>query len=452
NADAKVPLEDKPLLSAAVCYGSGMQELQGPTDDVAALKKAVEGIQNDPSGEERTFSAVMGAGQKYLNFKTEQRRNVMIVVVTDEVGSDSNTPQLVDQSIGFARRYQLPVYVLGVPAPFGRKEVPFRFVNDDPAFEETEYMIPVEQGPESRAPEAVALAFWGDNPEEGALIDSGFGCYQLTRLCYETGGLYFAIHPNRNRAARARGGRMETPANSTVLYHFWDPAVMLPYTPQYMTDAEYQKFVFANKARAALVSTSTLASTGVMENPATKFPKFDEGTLATALSEAQRQAAKLAPKLDVLYESIKVGAVDRPKLEEPRWQAGFDLAMGRIMASVVRTKGYNLMLAEAKSGKPFKDPKNNTWELSHSDKVTTSSSLAKMAEDATTMLKRVVEEHPGTPWAFLAAKELETPMGWEWTETYTAPPAPQMDGNGAAAAAAQAAMMKRKPNAPRPKL
>ena len=29
-------------------------------------------------------------------------------------------------------------------------------------------------------------------------IDSGFGPFALTRLCYETGGIYFAVHPNRN--------------------------------------------------------------------------------------------------------------------------------------------------------------------------------------------------------------------------------------------------------------
>jgi hypothetical protein len=31
-------------------------------------------------------------------------------------------------------------------------------------------------------------------------------------------------------------------------------------------------------------------------------------------------------------------------------------------------------------------------------------------------LKRVMDEHPETPWAFIAELELSTPMGWEWQE------------------------------------
>jgi hypothetical protein len=31
-------------------------------------------------------------------------------------------------------------------------------------------------------------------------------------------------------------------------------------------------------------------------------------------------------------------------------------------------------------------------------------------------LKRVIDEHPDTPWEKLATRELATPMGWEWKE------------------------------------
>jgi hypothetical protein len=31
-------------------------------------------------------------------------------------------------------------------------------------------------------------------------------------------------------------------------------------------------------------------------------------------------------------------------------------------------------------------------------------------------LNRVIKEHPGTPWAYLAHRELTTPLGWKWTE------------------------------------
>ena len=40
------------------------------------------------------------------------------------------------------------------------------------------------------------------------------------------------------------------------------------------------------------------------------------------------------------------------------------------------------------------------------------------AEDAIRYLKRVVAEHEGTPWAFLAQRELSTPLGWKWNDEF----------------------------------
>ena len=37
--------------------------------------------------------------------------------------------------------------------------------------------------------------------------------------------------------------------------------------------------------------------------------------------------------------------------------------------------------------------------------------------------------HPGTPWELLAKRELELPLGWNWTEEYT-DLTPRRDGAG----------------------
>ena len=34
----------------------------------------------------------------------------------------------------------------------------------------------------------------------------------------------------------------------------------------------------------------------------------------------------------------------------------------------------------------------------------------------------IVEEHPDTPWALLADRELKDPLGFRWVETYVPPP------------------------------
>ena len=47
---------------------------------------------------------------------------------------------------------------------------------------------------------------------------------------------------------------------------------------------------------------------------------------------------------------LQQGEADREKETVMRWQAGYDLAMGRTLAAKVRTEGYNAMLAAAKRG------------------------------------------------------------------------------------------------------
>ena len=42
--------------------------------------------------------------------------------------------------------------------------------------------------------------------------------------------------------------------------------------------------------------------------------------------------------------------------------------------------------------------------------------MKKLARDSRELLKGVIDEHPGTPWARLAEQELATPLGWEWKE------------------------------------
>ena len=144
-----------------------------------------------------------------------------------------------------------------------------------------------------------------------------------------------------------------------------------------------------------------------MENVRLTFPRIDDGQFARDLSErpANRGQAR-AQRSIALVAILRQGEPDRDKVTTPRWQAGFDLAIGRALAVKVRTEGYNAMLAQAKQGLKFKDDKNDTWELRPADPVTIGSALAKDAADAKTYLERVVAEHTGTPWAVDAASEL----------------------------------------------
>ena len=329
------------------------------------------------------------AADRFKSFRRRRPvRNVMMVVFTDEAGEDQSG---VDKTVQLCRRYEMPVYVIGVPAPFGRKETLVKWIDPDPNFDQTPQQGLVDQGPESLFPERIKLEFFGSR--DPGLIDSGFGPYALTRLCYETGGIYFTVHPNRQ--LKRRVGWRETDSYAAHLNHFFDPEIMRKYRPDYVSTDEYLRRVRENQARGALVKAAQLSWVSQMEEPRRRFVRRSEAALNNALSEAQKDAATLEPQLGVLRETLLVGQADRESESSPRWQAGYDLALGRVLAATVRTEGYNAMLAKAKRGMEFRDPKNNTWVLVASDEVTSGSRLEREGRTARELLERVVDEHPG---------------------------------------------------------
>ena len=433
------------LFNLVYAYGQQVTPVVSvPTQNVGDVVSAINSIPIDGSGVEMTFTAVAEAAKKAKQVRlTASQRNVMIIVFTDEVGDDQQHADLVAT---YCARQQMRVFVVGVPAPFGKRHVRMKFVEFDPQFADDEQWAEVEQGPESRYPEVVTVRP-KNRPDEP--IDSGYGPFSLSKLCAETGGMYFAVHANRGA-----GGRVDDSATapmSSGLRYFFDPNVMRDYRPDYLSQAEVDRLLAANRAKRALVDAARAAEVAPMDAPTTTFPREDDGRLVNLLSEAQKKAAVLQPKIDALHGLLAAGLPDRDKIEEKRWQAGYDLALGRVLALKVRTDAYNILLAQAKSGMKFKDPKNDTWVLKPSVDVSkVGSQTERLAKQADELLRRVVADHAGTPWAQMAAEELKTPLGYSWEETYTGVNAPR-EGNGGNGNPNQGDDMRRNLAPPKPK-
>lgn len=430
----------QPLLTVVAEFGNSVDLITPkPIDDLAAVKTAVRSIKDDPNdnGTENVFHSVGFLADKFRHYRlASPRRNVMIVVFTDEAGDDI---EALDATVDVCRKYEMPVYVIGVPAPFGRETAYIKWIDPDPRFDQTPQKAPVHQGPESLMPERIMLLFGGKKENEEQM-DSGFGPFGLSRLAYETGGLYFTVHPNRKTGQKIQPWEMA--AMSSELSMFFDERVMRNYRPEYVPVRQYYDLLKSNKACAALVEASRVSATTEMENVRKRFPRNDDAQFARDLSNAQRSAARLEPKIEELVTILRQGEHDRDKVTTPRWQAGYDLAMGRSLAVKVRTEGYNTMLALAKQGLKFKDPKSDTWDLRPIESVTVNSALERDAEDAKKYLNRVATDHKGTPWAVDAERELRDPLGWEWHEEFT-------DVSGRIARA-QAAKNRPRPDRPEP--
>jgi hypothetical protein len=371
-----------PLTSVIGAFGKSVEFLTGePTDDTGKLKSALQSIREDSSGEEHTFEAIDKAVKQFGKYRASDNRLLLIVVVTDEAGDDAEL--LLDELVPRMRKSALPVFVIGVPAPLGLKTSVSPLVQG-------ESFKPVHQGPESLLAEALDLGGWSG---DSAPVDSGFGSFGLSRLALETGGRYLAVRPEAG----------------------YDPQLMAAYAPDYVSRAAYEGLLNANKARRALIETSRLAHIDLAGYLELNFPKKDESAMKRMLDQAQQKVARLEPKLKALAVTIMPGEAERPQLTGPRWKAGFDLAIGRVLAAQARVEGYNSALAELKQGRRFPSPDHKTWVLRPTNDIKGNSSLEKMAAKARKYLNGIVSEHPGTPWATLAERELKAPVGWEWT-------------------------------------
>lgn len=423
--------EDELLLTSIFAFGNSVNLLTPkPTADLDEIQDVIDNIEMDASGLERVFSALYKGVDTFKKYRSSltgrgPERNVIFIAVTDERGDDGNG---LDATIKQCRKFAIPVHVIGVPAPFGREFSYVKYVDPDPDYDQTPRWAQVDQGPESIMPERVKLGF-RENYYDEPVVDSGFGPFALSRLAYETGGIYFTVHPNRRVGRRIRRGEIDPFAAN--LEYFFDPEVMARYRPDYVSATEYMKRVSESPLRQALVKAATMPRVDTLQTPETRFVKRDEAGFANALTNAQRAAARLEPQLLGLSQVLRMGAEHRDLEISPRWLAGFDLALGTVLTHKVRTETYNAMLAKAKRGIKFEKEKNNTWVLRPSPEVSVGSKLEKEGRLGRELLERVAVDHRGTPWGMLAERELKRPVGWEWVEEFTDlnPPRQNRPGN-----------------------
>jgi hypothetical protein len=318
-----------------------------------------------------------------------------VFIITDEKGDDA--PAHLETVINQAKRFSFRCYTVGNAAVFGQEKGYIVWRYDD-GFEEP---LPVDQGPETAFPHVLPLPYWGGGDWRLNQMSASYGPYEMTRLCTETGGRYLITEDNA-------GG-----------YRF-DSSLMREYRPDYRPVREIEADIRSNKAKAALVESARLLYAELANVPVPTLVFFAENdtVLRNEITDAQKPVAVTEFWVDRMYDMLRQGEAARETLKEARWQASFDLAMGRVMAMKVRLMGYNLMLANMKSNPlPFEEDGNNEWRLVASSEIETGPTMRNAAEAAREYLKRVIDEHPGTPWERLAVRELSQDMGWEWRES-----------------------------------
>ena len=272
--------------------------------------------------------------------------------------------------------------------------------------------VPVRQGPESVALEQIRLPFWYGGPQY-EIVEAGFGPYALSRLATATGGIYFITRFDTRRMG-------------------FDPARMREYRPDWVRRDEYEKEVNHSALRQAVLTAAQITQQKLPGMPSLYFPAADGPEFKEAMSNNQAIAERTAYTVDEALGPINAVAKLRDREKSRRWQAHYDLIRGRLLAMKVRCYEYNWACARMKKDPPkFSNPKSNAWRLVPDEAIQYSEKAAAAGQEAQSLLRRVVEDHPATPWALLAQRELENPLGFKWMETYV-PPRPRMNDAEAA--------------------
>jgi hypothetical protein len=380
-----------------------------PTADRQEIVSAIDSVPLDSTGIETTFTTVGEIARKWGKYTKESTHyRTLIIVVTDEVGDDQDR---LEDAITVCRTNHVPVYVLGNGALFGREKGYMDYL--DPKTKIFHRNLEVTQGPESAVLESIRLPFWYDGPQY-EFMDAGFGSWALSRLAGATEGIYFVTRMGGHR----------------ILF---DPAGMREYQPDWVSRRQYIEAVNKHPVRLAVMKAAEIAQQNLPHQPPLTFPAADGPQFKDVMTQNQTTVARIQYTVDAALVPITMASKNRDHENSRRWQAHYDLIRGRLLAMKVRCYEYNMACARMKRDAPkFKQPGSNAWKLVPDKEIHASDKVAEVGEQAIALLKRVVTDHPGTPWALMAQRELKDSLGFKWVEV-TMPPAPKPQDNPAQA-------------------
>jgi hypothetical protein len=131
---------------------------------------------------------------------------------------------------------------------------------------------------------------------------------------------------------------------------------------------------------------------------------------------AQTFPAVAVTRLERAADELAQAADGRLAREPRRWQAHHAYVLAQCLNRQAFLSEYNLMLGVVlREDMPDRDPKKHDgWRLAPAERMRSKLDVRKLAEEAREQLAKVIADHPGTPWAAAARRELDTPPGLKW--------------------------------------
>jgi uncharacterized membrane protein YgcG len=409
--------KNKDALETAICsFGQSFAvHTRAPTSDRNAIRQAIDEVPDDKSGKEMFCSAVHRAISVHRGYALGSRRQMALVVVTDESGDQVDNSSNLERAIAEAKSARCKVFVLGREAVFG---YPYAFLRWPHPQTGRVHWIQIDRGPETAFVEQLQTNGFHRRYDAHP---SGFGSYEAARMGQETGGIFFLL-----------------PSLETNLVHGqkidYDLEAMRPYVPDMRSRLENKSDIDASPLKTMLtkviydLNPYNQAAARII-NMRTEFSIDSQQFVA----QARQEQGKAIVYLDYLARAEKeVEKLGRARRQEPspRWQANYDLVYAQIIAYQARMYEYGAALEDF-INKPKTAPKTRPpnllhvhWDITTRQPIRTGEKVQPYIDRATAMFKKIVEEHQGTPWAARAQDELRRGFGIELVPDYDAPDKP----------------------------
>lgn len=406
------------LATAVTSYGKGFAiHTTVPTHDTAEIMKAMESVPNDPSGYEMQCQAVGQSIQSFRGFAQTGKRQMMLILVTDESGDPATNVQYLEASIAESRAARCPIYVLGREAVFG---YPYAYMRwQDPKKPEWGWFdLQIDRGPETPYPEQLQ---WDGFRRRNDAHPSGFGAYEQARMARQTGGIMFLLPSPEVQLLHRSNAKYALEA-------------MRPYMPDLSARSDYAQERDKYEIRAVIwkiisdLNPWNKAISRQLE-PRLSFP-IDKAQFNQAAATEMQVVKQIIVYLEEAEKALERVKPQREREASPRWRANFDLIYGQVLAYQVRLYefGARLQLYSA-NPKPIKNilgpaRPTNRWDFGSIRETITDQKTKEKRELAMSIFEKIKVEHSGTPYATRADWELRRAFGMDMREGYSNPRLP----------------------------
>jgi hypothetical protein len=407
------------LLTSVVSYGQSMRvHTRYPTADLDKIRAAMDEVPVDSSGMEMQCQTVGYAIANHRSYVTSGRRQMMLILVTDESGNPGENYQYLENTIAEAKAARCPIYVIGREAVFGYPYAHMWTTVTGPAvgggIASRNYLVAIDRGPET--PFVEQLQTDGFHERHDA-HPSGFGPYEQVRMVRETGGVFFIL-PSPEINLFQRDNRK------------YELEYMRPYLPDLSSREDYANERDKHPSRATIWQVINdlnpyKPERGQYINMRMDFSP-EPAAFVNQVRTEQAKAKQYVLYLNAAEKALEGMRKEREREASPRWQANYDLIFAQLLAYKVRIYEYGAYLdAFIKNPKqadiPKPDRQLHYWRIATRQKTITGDLVSSEIERSRLAFEAVKRDHAGTPYAARADVELKRGFGVELNAVYYNP-------------------------------